>query len=1089
MKKNIILIKNSAFWDCEFYKKQINVNLATEEEYINHYLNNGWKNYSPSYSFTQEFPKFNNKIGEECPLLAYEKRIKFNILEKEQLVINSFLKQPPKFNINYALNIIENSDIEIVSFDIFDTLLERNSILPTDVFYFVNNVVKEKYNEDFINYRLTAESELNDRTCSLDDIYTFIKKKYNLSEETTKLLMEEEIKCEKLLLQQRNDIKMIYDCAIKNGKKIIAISDMYLSSSVLKDILNDKGYTQIDKIYVSNEHYARKDNGSLYKVVLEKEQQDGGKILHIGDNLVSDYYMAQKNKIIAIYYPSSIDKLFKFSPLKNLFQNKHIHEVINDPIERIILGFAINIISSKYTISDKKKHFFDNFNELITLGLLPIILEISLKIINNINIQSQYDEIYFASRDGYLPLLAYQILSDAKNINGKYLYAGRRAYGASKYDNFIDLINDLSVDANCKFTLNNILDAYIHDEDLKIIIKNNLSKQQLDLNFNNIADKCDIYALLVKYSDYLNEYLIKQKEETQLYYNDIRLKNNRAIIFDCGYSGSISENLMRITNGKIDKIYLWETNKNQSLDLELGTKTYVLLGKTMPSSAFNLVLEELFSPIAPGCVGFRNKQPIFESISFPSSMKTKYKEIEKQISEYSRLFKLVFKDYIKYFSNFQKSNIDFILKNAIINSNHDISLLDDIVFPDPSFLATSYPLSSKIIQNTTFSNPFELTGFENIDNHNIEYANIIDKHNYNIGIHYHLYNTYLYQELLSYLSEFPTKFDLFITISDPLLEQTIHNIFSSLKKNNLNQLEIITVPNRGRDIAPWLIALNGKQENYDLFCHVQGKVSPHFDWGNDWRIYVLDNLIGQKAFTSILNFFKSNNNLGCVFPVTYQPLKDLCVINNIKQDGEYDEISIIRKLCSRMNINKYFTRIDLFFSECSMYWYRPKAFKQLFDLKLDWYEFPKEPISVGGTLAHAIERLPAFIAKYNGYDTLEYSYSLGKNLNNKNIELHNSPRILNIEGKNETQKKYSSIQIKQMIENEKILQSDNKCKQGHIEQLIESERKLQSDNKCKQGHIEQLIESERKLTYNLNFIKKSFWFKIARIFSRKLRKL
>ena len=38
---------------------------------------------------------------------------------------------------------------------------------------------------------------------------------------------------------------------------------------------------------------------------------------------------------------------------------------------------------------------------------------------------------------------------------------------------------------------------------------------------------------------------------------------------------------MRITNGKIDKIYLWETNKNQSLDLELGTKTYVLLGKTI----------------------------------------------------------------------------------------------------------------------------------------------------------------------------------------------------------------------------------------------------------------------------------------------------------------------------------------------------------------------------------------------------------------------------------------------------------------------------------------------------------------------------
>ena len=50
-----------------------------------------------------------------------------------------------------------------------------------------------------------------------------------------------------------------------------------------------------------------------------------------------------------------------------------------------------------------------------------------------------------------------------------------------------------------------------------------------------------------------------------------------------------------------------------------------------------------------------------------------------------------------------------------------------------------------------------------------------------------------------------------------------------------------------------------------------------------------------------------------------------------------------------------------------MMWYRPPALRQLFACELGLEEFAEEPIGVGGTLAHAMERLPAVVCARNGY--------------------------------------------------------------------------------------------------------------------------
>lgn len=240
----------------------------------------------------------------------------------------------------------------------------------------------------------------------------------------------------------------------------------------------------------------------------------------------------------------------------------------------------------------------------------------------------------------------------------------------------------------------------------------------------------------------------------------------------------------------------------------------------------------------------------------------------------------------------------------------------------------------------------------------------------------HLFNEYLIQEFLVYFLQFPVNFDLYITVSNEQILKIAKNIFSHNVIKNLEKCEVIVYPNRGRDIAPWILGMRGIQDKYDLFCHIQSKVSTHFgiEFGNNWRTHLVKNLLDQRSFLDILNFFKTDPKLGCVFPDVFLPLKKFELENNIRLEGMYNEIFVIHSLLERMDINKTYSRANQFFCQGSMYWYRPNAFRQMFEFPLELEEFPAEPIGVGGTIAHAFERLPAFICEHNGYKARTYTY-------------------------------------------------------------------------------------------------------------------
>ncbi len=53
-----------------------------------------------------------------------------------------------------------------------------------------------------------------------------------------------------------------------------------------------------------------------------------------------------------------------------------------------------------------------------------------------------------------------------------------------------------------------------------------------------------------------------------------------------------------------------------------------------------------------------------------------------------------------------------------------------------------------------------------------------------------------------------------------------------------------------------------------------------------------------------------------------------------------------------------------------MFWARREVLKPFFDLKLQDFDYPPEPIDVDGTILHTLERLFAIVSEDLGYKTV-----------------------------------------------------------------------------------------------------------------------
>lgn len=195
---------------------------------------------------------------------------------------------------------------EVISFDIFDTLLLRPYVAPQDLFMHLEQIYRVR---GFAAARVEAEQDVrktffNREEVNFDEIYGVIDEKY-------KFLKTKEMALEQQVLQPNPEMKEIFDFALSQKKRIIIISDMYFSKEFLEKILIDKGFAGFEKLYVSSFVQKTKARGSLYPFVCADMGLKASEILHIGDNKQADFKNAEKNGLRAFHYQKPLKQLFE----------------------------------------------------------------------------------------------------------------------------------------------------------------------------------------------------------------------------------------------------------------------------------------------------------------------------------------------------------------------------------------------------------------------------------------------------------------------------------------------------------------------------------------------------------------------------------------------------------------------------------------------------------------------------------------------------------------------------------------------------------------------------------------------------------
>ncbi len=241
---------------------------------------------------------------------------------------------------------LDNADI--ISFDIFDTLLLRPYVNPNDLFYHIEKV----YNiAGYAKARQKAEQNawdkyrINKEDITLDEIYLEIEDKY-------KKYKTIEIEFEITTSISNEEMYDVYKYALDKNKIIIFTSDMYLPKKVILKMLNKNGYTKFNKLYISCEYGKLKKSGNLFKLLQNDMQNVSKNILHIGDNKISDIESSRKLGILSVYYEDVYSRYLK--------QHKNIVSFIQKYKDVPEISIIVKLAAIKEVIHEKDS-YWNNF--------------------------------------------------------------------------------------------------------------------------------------------------------------------------------------------------------------------------------------------------------------------------------------------------------------------------------------------------------------------------------------------------------------------------------------------------------------------------------------------------------------------------------------------------------------------------------------------------------------------------------------------------------------------------------------------------------------------------------------------------------
>lgn len=434
--------------------------------------------------------------------------------------------------------------VEIVSFDIFDTLIMRKIFSPEDVFRLLEEKVRVELKLDceIANVRAQAASMCGSYA-TINEIYQYIKQQTNLIDKNIIDIMQLEKDIDIDLCITRRDIADLYEYCLTCGKEVYLISDMYYTLQDIKRILDKCGVKVPDDehIWISCEKKADKVSGSLWEKYSKLVSKDI-RCLHIGDNKTGD----AKNPVIygidSYYIMSAKDMLMKSSILE-------LASSVNTVSDSICLGLvAAKLFNSPFALcSTNGKVSYDD-SEIYGYCVYGPLLEKFLIWLYYNSRKDGIDKLLFFARDGYFLEKDYKVVSELLNDGYEqdwcYLPISRRLIYMATMENEDDFKRVVA------FPYVGIFAEYMKSR--FGIIVTEVTSEYNNRQINAVGDSKDILEWIQPYKD---EIIKKAKRERENYLRYLKTDGDmqKGLTYgtvDLGYYGTNQYYLQRLTGIK-----------------------------------------------------------------------------------------------------------------------------------------------------------------------------------------------------------------------------------------------------------------------------------------------------------------------------------------------------------------------------------------------------------------------------------------------------------------------------------------------------------------------------------------------------------
>ena len=585
---------------------------------------------------------------------------------------------------------------DIITFDIFDTLISRKTISPSTIFDILEKNVEKKYKiENFKALRQNAEYNVRVEKnfigdCSIDEIYSNLEKTISLEKKEIEKIKEMEIELEIKFAIPKRDMLEIFNHLVDNNKKIILISDMYLTSEIIEKMLNKCGYKGWNKLLVSSEVGLRKDNGTIWDYYFNDIAKDK-KTIHVGDNEQSDVQqLCDLGK--PFYHVMQAKKMFQLSDY-SIYTNNNCNILTTN--DKIVQGLIINncLYNSPFKKTDEE--IINNFHDFGYSIFGPIFIKYMNFLQKNM-IENKYNKILFLAREGYYLQKIYKkycSIFNQKEIKNYYFYTSRRATSVACIENKEDAKQILSTgyEGNLRNLFKNRLG--IEDKNIDdIFVKTSENMDKINETLENI------------YGNHKKQFE-QEKKEYLKYCKKYISKQEKIAISDLGYSGTIQYYLMKLLDKKMDGYYF--TLSDNLKPEKIGGKCYGCFDSKKENIEkniflFSMILETFLTAPYGQLIKMEKDKPVYRDENIDEELIKNLDEIYEGII-----------DFMNDISGISENILDFEISNEFICSN-----FSSLVYVDEV-------LSQKIKKIFVLDNSYSLDGKINV----FDYFNIVYRKN------------------------------------------------------------------------------------------------------------------------------------------------------------------------------------------------------------------------------------------------------------------------------------------------------------------------------------------------------------------------